>query len=133
MGEISHHTKAPISPRTHSGKQQGSAHKLDAQRIVCHWLRGPLRSSGQHLRQVGDVVSNVLAEGIRQVLGQALNGLGAGDQSLHGEAHEGNLPKRRGIRTSRVGIERARINFTDKRPTAQQERATHKITKETDT
>ncbi len=34
---------------------------------------------------------DVLAEGVRQVLGQALHGLGAGHQRLGGEANEGNL------------------------------------------
>lgn len=53
--------------------------------------RGSGHLLGQGLRQVGQVVGDVLAEGVSQVGGQALNGLGAADQGLHGEADEGDL------------------------------------------
>lgn len=42
---------------------------------------------------MGDVVCNVLAEGVRQVLRQALDWLGAGHQGLGGEANESNLQR----------------------------------------
>lgn len=51
-----------------------------AQCVVMHSCEAPPLLTG-----------NVLAEGVRQMLGQALNGRGAGGQGLHGEASEGNL------------------------------------------
>mgnify|MGYP006293449419 CR=1 FL=1 len=52
---------------------------------------GHLCSASQHLGGVRDVVGDVLAEWVADVLAQALQRLGAGDQGLHGKADEGNL------------------------------------------
>lgn len=52
---------------------------------------GCLVGAGQHLGQVGQVAGDVVAEGVGNVLGQALDGAGPADQSLHGEANKGNL------------------------------------------
>ena len=50
-----------------------------------------LCGTGEDLRGVGEVVSEVVAEGVREVLAETLDGLRARGDGLHGEAGKGNL------------------------------------------
>ena len=54
-----------------------------------------LGGSVDDLGQVGEIVGDVASEGVSQVLGQALDGLGAGGDGLDSKANKGNLRRRR--------------------------------------
>lgn len=68
-----------------------------AQVTVAH-----LGSAGQHLSAVCQVVGDVAADWVSQVLGQTLQRGGAGGEGLDGEANEGNLHGHKHVHTAVV-------------------------------
>ena len=65
-------------------------------RVRCTYIHiVQLRGSGDNLGEVGQVVREVLPQGVRNVLGEALDGLGASGDGLDGKPDEGNLRSRK--------------------------------------